>query len=119
MPEESEVLHAFLQELVNPAPAPILPLPPAPEPEPEQLRCSERLSNKPTANLASVDKARMVLMKKLDIHDEAANTQEVRKQRLLNMFKGPAPPEAVEAMEDLLSDVTAETSKMPGLPAAV
>ncbi|KAF8677888.1 hypothetical protein HU200_046372 [Digitaria exilis] len=56
---------------------------------------------------------------KLDIYDTTDTTQEVHKQRLLSMFKGPAPDEAVEAMEELLSDVNTEVPKMLGLPAAV
>lgn len=65
---------------------------------------SERLSSKPTAALGSVDKARHVLLKKLDVLGDTADTAEERKQRLLSIFKGTVPDEAAEAMEDLITD---------------
>lgn len=79
---------------------------------------SERLSAKPTAKLPAADKARVVLLKKLDLPVDDTASHDARKQRLLSIFKGPVPEDAVEAMEDLISDVHTETTTGAGLPAA-
>lgn len=87
--EDNHGLYAFLEDLVNQAPAPFLALLPDPAPTPEQPRRSVRLSIKPNAKMGPVDKACVVLLKKLDILAEAPTTLEERKQRLIKIFKGP------------------------------
>jgi hypothetical protein len=104
-PAELGGLAALLDDLMQPAPLPLFGMP---EPVPVQLsakpRRSERLSSKTTATLAPLQKAQVILMKKLDLLDETAYGPEEQKLRLLALFKGPILDLAVKAMENLLDD---------------
>jgi hypothetical protein len=104
-PAELGGLAALLGDLMQPAPLPLLGMP---EPVPVQLsakpRRSERLSSKTTATLAPLQKAQVILMKKLDLLDETADGPEEQKLRLLALFKGPILDLAVKAVENLLDD---------------
>jgi hypothetical protein len=88
MPVELDGLAALLGELMNPTPPPLLAHPSVPKPPQteEQPRRSERLSNKMTAKLPTLEKAKVVLMKKLDILEDTSNAKEEHKRHLLAMF---------------------------------
>jgi hypothetical protein len=62
---------------MNSAPLPLVAQLPEPEPVEldEQSRHSERLSNKTIAKLPTLEKAKVVLMKKLGILDDTANAK--------------------------------------------
>lgn len=67
-------------------------------------RNSKRLAEKPTANLSSIARCQVVLMKKLDILPDNQQPQEEHKKRLMALFNDPMPSQAVAAVDDLLSD---------------
>lgn len=106
-------MAALIDELMQAAPTPII----AQLPEqvatqvPGKPRRSERLSNKTTSTMTPLQKAQVVLLKKLDMLDDENDAQEEQKLRLLNMFKGDLPEFAVEAMDELINEGNAKGNK--------
>jgi hypothetical protein len=106
-------MAALIDELMQAAPTPII----AQLPEqvatqvPGKPRRSERLSNKTTSTMTPLQKAQVVLLKKLDMLDDENDAQEEQKLRLLNMFKGDLPEFAVEAMDELSNEGNAKGNK--------
>jgi hypothetical protein len=112
----TSALDNFLQTHVIPPPT--VPIDAPPEPplsghghvtpanNGEQVgrRNSKRLAEKPTANLSSIARCQVVLMKKLDILPDNQQPQEEHKKRLMALFNDPMPSQAVAAVDDLLSD---------------
>jgi hypothetical protein len=70
----------------------------------DMRRASSRLADKPNAKLHSIARCQTVLMKKLDLMPASQPPKEDHKKRLLGLFSETLSPQAIAAVEDLLSD---------------
>jgi hypothetical protein len=114
---EQSAVHAFLKLNILQPEAPLLQHPSGPAsgaPQhaqeeqsaqgKDQRRSSARLADKPTAKMHSIARCQTVLMKKLDILPASQAPREEHKKRLINLFSDAVPPQAIAAIEDLLSE---------------
>jgi hypothetical protein len=70
----------------------------------DKRRTSSRLADKPNAKLHSIARCQTVLLKKLDLMPASQPPKEDHKKRLLGLFSETISPQAIAAVEDLLSD---------------
>jgi hypothetical protein len=116
--EEQSAVDKFLNlSFLQPEPAllPHMPVHPAPaipqhaqdkqtSQDKDKRRTSSRLADKPNAKLHSIARCQTVLMKKLDLMPASQPPKEDHKKRLLGLFSETLSPQAIAAVEDLLSD---------------
>ena len=83
----------------------------------DQVRASGRLAAKPTSGLSTLDKARLVLMKKSGavLHDGPPNKDDLERYR--KIYRKPLPSHFVKALEELVQ--VTKPSKAAGPPTTV